>query len=106
MKICSTFWRKTKKELQHVSTRLEIQHISIQRDDFVILSRCLPKLCILILQNLDYDNKEIFITNFQLYLMSGNDVKKYVVDLYNVFEWIGTFLPYAYIMLARLAAHR
>jgi hypothetical protein len=47
------------------------------------------KLTNMIMQNLDCENKEIFITNFQLYLMFSNNSNEFVVDLYNIWEWLG-----------------
>jgi|UniRef100_A0A6C0BGR4 phage anti-repressor protein len=43
----------------------------------------------MISQTLDCENKEMFITNFQLYLMYGNDLTKFVVDLDIIWEWLG-----------------
>jgi len=47
------------------------------------------KLTRMLMQDIHGENKEHFNLNFQLYLLNGNDNSKFVVDLDNVWEWLG-----------------
>ena len=43
----------------------------------------------LLYTNLDVEDKERFILHFKLYLESGNDTTAFVVDMDDIWEWLG-----------------
>lgn len=46
-------------------------------------------LTIELMQTLDCDDKELFVKHFHLYLIYGTDPTKFVVDLDDVWQWLG-----------------
>jgi len=47
------------------------------------------RLLQLLNENFNDDEQQLFITQFKLYLNYGDDDTKYIIDLDNIYEWIG-----------------
>jgi phage anti-repressor protein len=61
----------------------------MEEDIIPYLADSNDKLTKMLTEALDGDDKQLFIINFQLYLLYGNDNKQFVVDLDNIWKWLG-----------------